>query len=35
VLAALLPQLGYLLITTLVGTIEPVVFDEPFAGSRV
>lgn len=33
VLAALLPQFGYLLLTTLIGTIEPVVFDEPFAGS--
>jgi len=36
VLAALLPQLGYLLLTTLTGTIEPVVFDEPLpGGSRV
>jgi ACS family hexuronate transporter-like MFS transporter len=33
VLAALLPQIGYLLLTTLIGTIEPVVFDEPLAGS--
>jgi ACS family hexuronate transporter-like MFS transporter len=32
VLAALLPQIGYLLLTTLVGTIEPVVFAEPIAG---
>jgi ACS family hexuronate transporter-like MFS transporter len=33
VLAALLPQLGYLLLTTLIGAIEPVVFDEPLAGA--
>jgi ACS family hexuronate transporter-like MFS transporter len=32
VLAALLPQLGYLVLTTLTGTIEPVVFDEPLPG---
>jgi len=27
VLAALLPQIGYLPLTRLIGTIEPVVFD--------
>jgi ACS family hexuronate transporter-like MFS transporter len=32
VLVALLPQIGYLLLTTLVGTIEPVLFGEPLAG---
>ena len=29
VMAALLPQAGYLLLTLIIGTIEPVVFDRP------